>query len=130
MKPSQAFGLVVRVIGLFGWLAAFFYLVSAVVVLAAPDFRPGVRPWWHYLISAAVLFLVGWFAGVFVRRNRVRVRLAAALIDVGRAPTRLRLTQKCDLAPGPHGSATGALTLRTLPPSVATLGPHVHSGGR
>ena len=61
MKPSQAFGVVVRVIGLLGWLGAFFYLLSAVVVLAVPSYRPGVRPWWHYLISAAVLFLVGWF---------------------------------------------------------------------
>jgi len=37
LNPSQAFGLVVRIIGLFGlfgWLAAFFCLVSAVVVLA------------------------------------------------------------------------------------------------
>ncbi len=61
MKPSQAFGVVVRVFGLLGWLSAFFYLLSAVVVLAAPNYRPGVRPWWHYLVSAAIPFLVGWF---------------------------------------------------------------------
>jgi len=61
MNASQAFGLIVRIIGLFGWLAGFFYLVSAVVVLAVPNFRPGVRPWWHYVVSAAVLFVVGWF---------------------------------------------------------------------
>ena len=61
MKPSQAFGVVVRVIGFLGWLGAFFYLLSAVVVLAAPSYRPGVRPWWQYLVSAAILFLLGWF---------------------------------------------------------------------
>jgi len=61
MKPSQAFGVVVRVIGLLGWLGAFFYLLSAFVVLAAPNYRPGVRPWWQYLLSAVILFVVGWF---------------------------------------------------------------------
>ena len=60
MKPSQAFGVVVRVAGLFGWLAAFFYLMSALIVIVAPEYRAGVRPWWHYALSAVVLFLVGW----------------------------------------------------------------------
>jgi hypothetical protein len=40
---------------------SFFYLLSTVVVLIAPDHRAGLRPWWHYLVSAVVLFLVGWF---------------------------------------------------------------------
>ena len=61
MKPSQAFGVAVRIFGLVGWVAAFFYFLSTVVVLIAPDYRAGVRPWWQYLVSAAVLFLVGWF---------------------------------------------------------------------
>ena len=61
MKPSQAFGVVVRVIGLLGWVAAFFYLVSAAAVFFAPNYRPNVYLWWHYLVSGAVLFLVGWF---------------------------------------------------------------------
>ena len=61
MKPSQAFGVAIRIFGLAGWVLAFFYLVSTVVVLIAPDYRAGLRPWWHYLLSAVVLFLVGWF---------------------------------------------------------------------
>lgn len=65
MKPTQAFGVVVRVVGLLGWLASFFYLLSAAVVWASPHFRPDARPWWHYLISAGISFLVGWF---FLRR--------------------------------------------------------------
>jgi hypothetical protein len=61
MKPSQAFGVVVRVIGLFGWLGAFFYLLSTILVLAVPNLRPGVRPWWEYAVCAVILFLIGWF---------------------------------------------------------------------
>ena len=48
MKPSQAFGVVVRVIGLLGWVAAFFYLVSAAAVFFAPNYRLNVYPWWQY----------------------------------------------------------------------------------
>jgi len=61
MKPSQAFVVVVRVIGLLGWVAAFFYLVSAVVVFFAPHYRPNAYPWWQYLVTGVVLFLAGWF---------------------------------------------------------------------
>jgi hypothetical protein len=59
MKPSQVFGLIVRVIGLLGWLAAFFYLLSAIISFVAPDYRSGIRPWWQYAVSAAICFLVG-----------------------------------------------------------------------
>jgi hypothetical protein len=61
MKPSQAFGVAVRVFGLVGWIAAFFYLLSAVIVLIAPNYRADLRPWWQYLVTAAVLFVLGWF---------------------------------------------------------------------
>jgi hypothetical protein len=61
MKPSQAFGVVVRILGLLGWVAAFFYLLSAFIAWVAPDYRAGIRPWWQYAVSAAILFLVGWF---------------------------------------------------------------------
>jgi hypothetical protein len=65
MKPSQAFGVVVRTFGLVGWIAAFFYAISAIVAFLAPDYRAGIRPWWQYVVSAVVLFLVGW---VLLRR--------------------------------------------------------------
>jgi hypothetical protein len=62
MKPSQAFGVVVRVVGLLGWVAAFFYLMSAIVVLLAPSYRPvPAYAWWHYLLTSVVCFLAGWF---------------------------------------------------------------------
>jgi hypothetical protein len=61
MKPSQAFGVGVRIIGLLLWLAAFFYLLSAVVVAVAPAYSSGARPWWQYIVSSAIMFLVGWF---------------------------------------------------------------------
>ena len=60
MKPSQAFGVVVRVIGLLGWVTSFFYLVSAVLALVSPNYRPGMFPWWHYLITAVIFFPLGW----------------------------------------------------------------------
>jgi hypothetical protein len=61
MKPPQAFGVAVRVVGLLGWLVAFFYLVSTLVVIVAPDYRAGVRPWWQYALAALIFFLLGWF---------------------------------------------------------------------
>jgi len=61
MKPSQAFGVVVRVIGLLGLIAAFFYALSAIIAYVAPDYRSGMHPWWHYAVSALVCFLVGWY---------------------------------------------------------------------
>jgi hypothetical protein len=60
MKPSQAFGIVVRALGLLGWVGSFFYLVSTVVAFVSPNYRPGIYPWWHYFVSGAVLFSVGW----------------------------------------------------------------------
>lgn len=59
MKPSQVFGVIVRVIGLLSWLAAFFYLLSAIIAFLAPDYRSGIRPWWQYVVSAAICVLVG-----------------------------------------------------------------------
>jgi hypothetical protein len=61
MKPAQAFGVAVRIVGLLSWVAAFFYFLSAFIAWVAPDYRAGIRPWWQYAISAAILFLVGWF---------------------------------------------------------------------
>jgi len=60
MKPSQAFGVVVRTVGLLAWIGSFFYLMSTVVFFFSPNYRPNAYPWWQYLLSAAVWFLVGW----------------------------------------------------------------------
>lgn len=60
MGPSQAFGVVVRVIGLLASLVSLFYAVSVLVVLVDPHYRPNLSPWWHYLIAAVIWFVVGW----------------------------------------------------------------------
>lgn len=60
MKPSQAFGVAVWVVGLLGWLVTFFYVVSTLIAFVAPDYRAGIRPWWQYAVAAAVFFQIGW----------------------------------------------------------------------
>ena len=59
MKPSQAFGVAVRVFGLLAWVASSFYFLSAVIVFLSPNFRAGAAPWWHYLISTSIYFVAG-----------------------------------------------------------------------
>lgn len=61
MNPPQAFGVVVRVLGLLTWLASFAYVASAFKVLAAPCCSPNASPWTHYAVAAVVWFMVGWF---------------------------------------------------------------------
>jgi len=41
MKPTQAFGVAVRILGLLSWVAAFFYFLSAFIAWVAPDYRAG-----------------------------------------------------------------------------------------
>jgi len=61
MKPSQAFGVVVRTIGLLAWLGALYYGVETLIFVFAPRYHSNTYPWWQYLASAAFFFLVGWF---------------------------------------------------------------------
>jgi hypothetical protein len=61
MKPSQAFGVAVRIFGLLTWLASLAYAASAITVLLSPHYRPDVSPWSHYLMAAAIWFFTGWF---------------------------------------------------------------------
>jgi hypothetical protein len=61
MKPSQAFGVVVRFFGLLAWLASVAYVGSAFTVLITPSYRPDAAPWTHYLMAAVLWSLVGWF---------------------------------------------------------------------
>jgi len=60
MKPSQAFGVVVRSFGLLAWVASLAYVTSTITVLISPNYRPDAAPWLHYLASAAFWVLVGW----------------------------------------------------------------------
>jgi hypothetical protein len=61
MKPSQAFGVAVRVVGLVAWLGSLLYVLSAITVLLFPNYRPDASPWSHYFMAAVIWFLVGWF---------------------------------------------------------------------
>jgi ABC-type polysaccharide/polyol phosphate export permease len=61
MKPSQAFGVVVRTVGLLAWVGAFFYLLGAVLAAFATGFPPDIHVWRHYVYVAIILFAVGWF---------------------------------------------------------------------
>jgi hypothetical protein len=59
MKPKQAFGLAVRVIGLMVILVAVLYFVSAFVVLIDPTCRPNLSPSWQYFAAGVGNFLIG-----------------------------------------------------------------------
>ena len=65
MKPSQAFGVAVRIIGLLLSLTSLLYIASAVFVWAFPNSRPNVSPPLHYALYGLFLFLAGW---VLLRR--------------------------------------------------------------
>ena len=73
-------------------------------------------------------------AGVFGQRNRVRVWLAAASIEVGARALIGFVKQQSRLvrcAPGAERfrySPWGALNRETISPWLAAAGPHAHSG--
>jgi hypothetical protein len=59
MKPKDAFGVVVRTIGLILVFTGALYLLSALVVCVAPAFRPNLSPAWHYLAHGVIGGLFG-----------------------------------------------------------------------
>ena len=59
MQPKDAFGVVVRVIGLLVSCTSLLYLLSAVLLLFVPNYRADVSPAWHYLLSGIVCFVLG-----------------------------------------------------------------------
>jgi hypothetical protein len=59
MKPRQAFGVVVRSVGLLFVLAALFYFLSGCIVLIDPNYRPNISPAWHYFMTGVVMFVIG-----------------------------------------------------------------------
>jgi hypothetical protein len=73
MKPSQAFGVVVRSLGLLAWIAAIAYAVSSALAFFWPTYRSGLSPWWHYLLGVVEFGILG---TVLVRKAEWLVRLA------------------------------------------------------
>jgi hypothetical protein len=61
MKPAQAFGVAVRIIGLLFCIASILYVASGILVWVSPNYRPNASSWWHYFVFALFCFLVGWF---------------------------------------------------------------------
>jgi H+/Cl- antiporter ClcA len=59
MKPRQAFGVAVRIIGLILVLVAILYFFSWFILLVDPDYRPNVSPAWHYLVTGVFAIVVG-----------------------------------------------------------------------
>jgi hypothetical protein len=51
MKPKEAFGVAVRVVGLLIILVSVLYFVSAIIVFIDPTYRPNLAPAWHYFID-------------------------------------------------------------------------------
>ena len=82
MEPSQAFGVVIRSLGVIAWIVAAFYAVSTIIALTRPTYREGVGPWWHYLIGF-VEFLV--FGLVLLRKADWLVRLGYRTHDSDRS---------------------------------------------
>ena len=60
MKPARAVGVLVKVMGLLGWLVGLFYLASTLIALLSPNHRAGIRPWWRYAVAAVFFFAVEW----------------------------------------------------------------------
>ena len=59
MKPKEAFGVAVRIVGLLVALASLAYLISAAILAINPHYRPDARPAIQYLISGLVLLVCG-----------------------------------------------------------------------
>ena len=59
MNPKESFGVVVRAVGLIVSCAALLYFLSALLLLVVPNYRAGVSPAWHYLLSGLVSLVPG-----------------------------------------------------------------------
>jgi hypothetical protein len=73
MKPKQAFGVAVRVVGLLTALVGIYFLVCGLVILADPNYSARVSPAWHYILFGLVDLLLGLF---LIRGVRHVVRFA------------------------------------------------------
>jgi hypothetical protein len=63
VKPKQIFGIVVRSIGVLLLILGALYVLSGVVVLISPNFKPNLSPAWHYffigIVGISLYFLRG-----------------------------------------------------------------------
>lgn len=73
MKPKDAFGVAVRVVGLSVGLVGVYFLTCALVIFVYPQYNPKVGPGWHFLLFG----LIGLLGGLcLIRGVRYIVRFA------------------------------------------------------
>lgn len=58
MKPKQAFGLSVRIVGLLLIIFGLVYFLSGIVLVFDPNFKPNLAPAWHYFLDGVVSILI------------------------------------------------------------------------
>ena len=61
MKPRQAFGVVVRSVGLVLVLAAAQHFFNGLLLLVEPTLRSNVSPVSHLFLYGVVLLVIGWY---------------------------------------------------------------------
>ena len=61
MKPSQAFGVFVRCVGLILVLAAAQHFFTGLLLLVEPNSRSNVSPASHLFLYGVVLLVIGWY---------------------------------------------------------------------
>jgi hypothetical protein len=59
MKPSQAFGVAVRIVGLLVIIMAVDNVISGLIVRNEPIMHQGASPDWEYFFEASVHFVIG-----------------------------------------------------------------------
>jgi hypothetical protein len=74
MKPAQAFGVSVRIIGLLGCFAAILYLMSGVMLSFGPTCRvQSGYPAWQYFVVGTFVLVISIY---FLRGARMIMRFA------------------------------------------------------
>jgi hypothetical protein len=73
MKPRQAFGVAVRVVGLIVALVGAYFLVCGLVLVVDPSYSSKLAPAWHYFVFGVLDFLAGY---ALIRGARQIVRVA------------------------------------------------------
>jgi hypothetical protein len=58
MKPGQVFGIIIRTVGLLLFILSWLYVLSGVIVILIPDFKPNLQPSSHYFLSAAAWMVI------------------------------------------------------------------------
>jgi uncharacterized membrane protein HdeD (DUF308 family) len=83
MKPKQAFGVAVRVVGLIVALIGAYFLVCGVVLIIDPEYSVKLAPAWHFFVFGVIDLLAGY---CLIRGVRHIVRFAYPDDDLDQKP--------------------------------------------